>query len=373
MRMAIVTRPPGGAIYQRLYVDQERSWYYSAPLSQVDQSASDFADLDFWYNQQYRAILNMLACGQAELIGGTTTAGGKTVFLTEVNWQADSCQHPLYPELLRAQITDFPAWAIDQAPYLADVRDRAITTWMDLDATGRAIRTEVRAGTTRGGMLLQAWERERDEQVPAEQAPATVFDPTPPRAQLHWRSSNQPSEPWPSPRAISLAEALDRARTPLFGLPDAGSTLRAAPGASGTPTATAELSATLTAIEAGAPPNGPVVHQPDDQAALLGALRDGYAMRLTYALGRPDSAPPLYLYEGPARELGAYLRATARWRGSAPLTVQVGGRPVAGWQVTDRNADRWTLFEVDGTLIAIEYQFDRAAEIAAGLRRLAES
>jgi hypothetical protein len=356
-------RDAAGRLFQQTYADSAESWSYVAPLGQLDQYPTSAVTGDLFHSEPTFTILHMLGCGRAALMN--RDGGGKTIFLSDADWRSDACQHPQYPDLLRAQISEFPEWAIDQAPYLADLRTAAITTWLDTDAHGRAIRVEVRAGTTREGQLLEAWERERDEQMPAD-AGAAIFEGAPPDAPVRWRNTIGTTID-STIRTISLSEALVGAQTPLFGLASAPLTSSTAL------TATLPFSATLATIEAGpAPGEGPQWYNPDDSAPLR-ALHHGYATRLTYALPQRDGTAWVYLYEGPASVFGAYLRAIARWQSSTPATLHVGERELPAWQVAGIQGGRWTLFELDGTLIALEYPFEQAAEIAARLERLTRS
>jgi hypothetical protein len=307
--------------------------------------------------------LSILGCGQAQL--SSNPDGTRTVFLTDARWKTDTCQHPSYGQLFQEQTSGDRASASGGAPYLAGLAEQAVTTWVDLDANGRLLRAEVRAGTTRDGTLLEAWELERDEQLSPERVPVAAFDPAPPDAQVRWNNPLvSPDSNTPSVRTATLTEALALARSPLFGL------MPAVLAASGAPTSTTALTATLDSITVGIPqPAGPSLF---DDAVIRSALRGGSAIQLSYTIKEPAGWPILYLYEGPASSFGAYLRATTHWSSSAPIAVQVGDRAIAGWQVTTpQDSTTWTLFEIDGTLIAVEYPPDKAPTIIAGLRRLA--
>jgi hypothetical protein len=361
---AVSTFDAAGALYARTHTSGTGSWIYNAPTSQLDQfGAQVLFDLSVWSGHWQPTVLNMLACGSAELVSAADNT--RTLSLIDTSWQTESCQHPNYPELFTTQTIGDSLGGDDQAPYLADIPDQAVTTWVDLDAHGRLLRAEVRAGVARDGALIQSWELAQDELLPADRAPAAAFNPTPPEAFLRWRNVDSPSSRPPSPHTVTLTEALGLARTPLFGMPVEGS-------ASDMLTGTATLSATLASIEAGSPPPEAAPRSfTDEETPFQSALRYGYALRLTYTVRAPEGMPILYLYEGPAKEFGAYLRGTARWASSAPATLDIGGRKIAGWQVTGARKNAWTLFEIDGTLIAVEYPFDRAAAALATLRRIA--
>ena len=46
------------------------------------------------------------------------------------------------------------------------------------------------------------------------------------------------------------------------------------------------------------------------------------------------------------------------------------GRSIDGWQLTTQNGETWTLFEVDGTLIAAQTNDAVQSAVLASLRRL---
>jgi hypothetical protein len=359
LETAISASDTTGALYGRMYISRAHSWVYVAHTSQLVQFATEiFFELDVWSDRWQPVILNMLACGPAELL--TNADGTRTVFLTDTSWLTDSCPHPIYPALFHTQTAGEALGDFDRAPYLADISDQAVTTWVDLDARGRLLRVEVRAGAGRDGALIESWELAQDELLPIDRVPAAAFDPTPPEAFLRWRSLETTTSQPLLQDTVTLTEALALARSPLFGLPGGN-------GAN-TLTDTAALSATLVAIEAGA---SPAEEAPSssigEEAPFLSALRSGYALRLTYSF---PEAPLLYIYEGPAKELGAYLRATARWGSSTPVTLDVGGRKISGWQVIGAPNDTWTLFEIDGTLIAVGYPFEESAAVIVALQQI---
>jgi hypothetical protein len=378
LETSISTTDAAGTFYSRFFTNPSRSWVYNKPINQLEQySGGIFFELDVWFERWQPVILNMLVCGPAELL--TNEDGTRTVFLTDTSWQTESCQHPIFPLLFTTQTAGEPIWDFDRAPYLADVPDQAVTTWVDLDARGRPLRLEVRAGTDRDGMLLQSWELVQDEMLPAERVPATAFDPTPPEAFLHWQYFDSPTTQPLRQGTITLTEALGLVRTPLFGLtsnagevpPGPDSLTETTTPSSATLTDTATLSTTLWTIEAGTPPSQAVPRiLLEGETPFQGALYYGHALRLTYRVHAPVGAAIAYIYEGSAQEFGAYLHGMARWTSSTPVTLTIDGRTIAGWQVTSEPSGAWTLFEIDGTLVAIEYPFDQSAPVIAGLRRI---
>src|SRR5262249_30006015 len=128
------------------------------------------------------------------------------------------------------------------------------------------------------------------------------------------------------------------------------------------------LSATLSSIEAGTPAlEGAPSSLLDEETPLQSALRYGFALRLTYSVRAAEGAPILYLFEGPANVFGAYLRGTAHWASSARVTLNVAGRAISGWRVTGGQGISWILFELDGTLIAVDYPSEESAAVITRL------
>jgi hypothetical protein len=77
------------------------------------------------------------------------------------------------------------------------------------------------------------------------------------------------------------------------------------------------------------------------------------------------------LYQGPEQTLGAYLRGSAAWKTSSATTLQIGGRQVSGWRVTERRGDaEWLLFQLDGTLIAAQSPTNELLAALTQLRRV---
>src|SRR4029079_12720309 len=102
------------------------------------------------------------------------------------------------------------------------------------------------------------------------------------------------------------------------------------------------------------------------------ALKDGYAIRFSYAISSANGIQILNLYQGSAKAFGAYLRANSRWTSSAPIALQIGGQQVNGWQVVvGQNGPIWILFELDRTLLALEYPSPEFLGALSQLRPLA--
>jgi len=187
--------------------------------------------------------------------------------------------------------------------------------------------------------LLASWELARDEQLPDGRVPAGTFDATPPAAQIVWDSTApQRSAPLPEPDTVSITDALTLARTPIFGFPSDPKT--------GAPV-----------VQVMHPSNDPTQFSGND--LFDQALRSGIAIRLTYWLPTDGSTQRLtYVYEGAAEPFRAYLRVRTTWGwswlNSAPFRLAIGERSIDGWRITTQEGASWTLFEADGTLVAIQ-------------------
>jgi prophage tail gpP-like protein len=63
------------------------------------------------------------------------------------------------------------------------------------------------------------------------------------------------------------------------------------------------------------------------------------------------------------------LRASAIWKSSSTVTLDVGGKQVSGWRVAERDTDiEWLVFELDGTLIAAQSPSDELPAMLAQLQ-----
>ena len=98
-------------------------------------------------------------------------------------------------------------------------------------------------------------------------------------------------------------------------------------------------------------------------------MLDGYALRVTSRLSAGADRQDIDLYQGEAARFGGYLRSIARWRTSAPVKLQISGKSVSGWQVvtTLPGPELWTLFELDGTLVAVRASTPAQLDIVLAL------
>jgi hypothetical protein len=127
---------------------------------------------------------------------------------------------------------------------------------------------------------------------------------------------------------------------------------------------------TINGIETPIPPHPRWFYT--DRTPFEGAVLDGYALRVTSRLGAGADRQDIDLYEGEAARFGAYLRTIARWRTSTPVTLRIGATSVNGWQVLTAlpSAELWTLFELDGTLIAVRVPAERLDAVLALLQQI---
>jgi hypothetical protein len=283
-------------------------------------------------------VLQMLDCGGAQL--QFEPDGTRSLVLVERDWRRASCQNPRYPSPWDVQIGSVPGRS-DEAPFFGDLGEDELTTIIKLGTNGRPARTEIWAGNPETGVLLESWQRISEEIVAADRLPADTFSPQPPTADVHLIFA--PSDldqiiDTSLPGGTDLGVAIRRARAPFFGYDQA--------------------------------PNEPRIHtivlgnQPEqtqtlwfaiDNSVFNRALNAGYAIYSTYMITHETQFEMIRFYQGAANELGAYLRDSADWAESTAANLQVGGQTIAGWQVIERNGGTpWLLFELDGTLIAVE-------------------
>jgi len=348
------------AVIAREYRNAAQSWYYVLALDELSEEQSNHPIQLISNDLDQRLILNMLACGSGQL--QTNADGTRTVFLSSTHWQAGSCQFLSYSFILQGQTSTTPDEQGDLLPYLADISGDTLTTWIDLDAAGQAIRAEVRTGTLRSGGLLEGWELVSSEQLPAAQVPAAVFNPAPPPAMVRWRDGFFAFPALPNPREIAITDTVALMPTPLFMLAEMIT------DTADTASLPSSAQVTINGIETPIPPHPRWFYT--DRTPFEAAVLDGYALRVTSRLGAGADRQDIDLYEGEAGRFGAYLRTMARWRTSAPIMLQIGATSVNGWQVvtTVPSPERWTLFELNGTLIAVRLPPERLDAVLALLR-----
>jgi len=348
---AAIEHSDDGTIFGRQYSSPTTLWNYDATTSYVNRQRTSDLPLVNQINRDQADVLALLARGGSGL--STLPDGTRVISNSQPLLESELAN------VFQSQQQDPNA----EGPYMGDVNsDACITTLIYLDSDGHPKRIESRVSgvcttvslpgggsttqfiTSQGsspqdGILLASWELARDEQLPDGRVPAGTFDATPPAAQTVWDSTApQRSAPPPEPDTVAITDVLTLARTPLFGFPPDP--------------------------KAGAPVVQ-VMHPSNDPPQFFGndlfdaALRSGIAIRLTYWLPTDGSTQRLtYVYEGAAEPFRAYLRVRTTWGwswlSSTPFRLAIGERSIDGWRITTQEGALWTLFEADGTLVAIQ-------------------
>ncbi|HEU5098139.1 MAG TPA: hypothetical protein VFU22_03775 [Roseiflexaceae bacterium] len=368
---AAASKGADGTVFGRQYLGPSQVWYYDAQADRVDGYPTSYLGPGQLNNEDQNTLLRMIACGGASL--QTSTSGQRAVVLTEQSWRdGRACVRPDYNWLLHIQTTDGPDRNLDQAPYLADVGDLPLATVVGLDADGRATLIQTWAGAAESGTLLQSWELVSDETLPAERVDPSIFDDRPPDALQRWvMTYNEPARVAPS--SVTITQALDLVRTPLFELPttrELSQTIAITSSGELTPTEVV-LGAPpwLNSIIAGPPPEAAGARWESEQDVFEQAVKDGFAIRINYTVTDSQGNSTLAnFYQGSEQTFGAYLRSSAAWTSSSAETLAIGGKPVSGWRVTQPGRSlEWLLFELDGTLIAVQ---DTSIELRALLTLL---
>ena len=349
MEAVATTHGTDGTTYAKQYLGPTQVWYYDAQMSTTNRYPADTLRLANRTSMDMVAVLDMIACGRGRL---TTLADGTRVISKSIvlDQQFDPCKSNNYDDLLSEQKQN-AIWS--DSPYLLDVADQPITTWLYLGADGRPARIEVRAGTVRDGVLLNSWELVSDEIVQAGQIPAQTFDAALPQA----LSGADYTDPLASASAIELShevrltETLDLIATPVFSIPQDDQT-------------------SLVQIEAGPKPSS----RPRNVSGLgdfgTEALGHGFALHFTYTISEGLLYQPMQVFEGPAAQFGDYLRTRGpRWERSAPISLRIDQRTLRGWQVIAPTG-QWVLVEIDGTLLALEDNTPAQHEAISRLRRV---
>jgi hypothetical protein len=141
------------------------------------------------------------------------------------------------------------------------------------------------------------------------------------------------------PTTQTITTALALARSPLLGF---------LPG---------EGQPALVSLDAAPPPEQAIgrIYSLSTDSVFGRMLAEGYLIRAVYTARTSGGLQLVRFYQGAAGEVGAYLRWQAQWLQSAPQTLRIGGRNLPAWQAIDRDSGTaWLLFELDGTLIAVE-------------------
>jgi hypothetical protein len=333
---AATTRDASGKIYARQYRSAGLSWDYDAGASRVSQYSGE--GLTPGINEDQYTVLQMLDCEGARL--QIAPDGTRSIVLIEREWRSAPCQNPRYVSLWDVQTGDL-AGRIDEAPFLADVGERELITIITLGTDGRPARTETWAGNPETGVLLEAWERVSEEIVAADRLPADIFSPEPPASDIRLilpQSDAVQILDTSLPGGTDLNVAIRRARAPFFGFGQGPDEPRL-----------------VTIVLGNQPEQAQTTWFATDNSVFNGALNAGYAIYSTYTISQEAGLQTIRFYQGAANKLGAYLRDSADWSDSTSTTLQVGGQTINGWQVIERNGGMpWLLFELDGTLIAIE-------------------
>jgi hypothetical protein len=351
-----------GTIFAQQYLGPEITWYYDAPSRHATRIRSVDLALGNTINLDQAIALDLLGRGGSRLL---TLPDG-----TRVISQSQPILETQYASVLQNQQQVPDAGG----PYLGDIAsDATLTTRIILDVNGQPRTIERWASSERPGraaasattpnraqpgappqntILLESWELADDKLIAPAQAPQGIFDQTPPDAlsvsDNILVSANTPAEP----RTTTPIEAAQIAPSPLFLLDNAE-----------------QVDAPLVEI-------GEQQNTPDGWGNDIfdGALRRGLAIRMTYWLTTGGSLQrTLILYQGDARVFGNYLRAqttpTWRWKSSQPVRLTIGVRSVNGWRIVMAGGATWTLFELDGTLLAAQADSDVQQTALSSLRR----
>lgn len=324
--VAIAAYDTRGILLSQSYSDASVNWYFDRPTQTAAVYPVFVASLDSWVRTfGHEIALRMLACGNTQI--EHDQAGNRVLVSSEQNWLSQSCLMPGYPQL-----------DSNSEPYILDLNNPSespLTVSLWLDASGQPARVEVQMGGPTP-MLLESWALVGDDLLPVAQAPADLFRTSPPDALISDDSTLLEVVPTSTIHTVTLSDALDLVPTTLWQLP---------PG----------TGAELQQVEAGASDNR---FRVGFATIFEDALARGLVVRLRYRVSQ-TAARQLDVYQGPAQKFGDFLRARATWADSRPVQLRVGARDVNGWQVTTReNGTTWTLFELDGTLLALNAALD---------------
>lgn len=326
-------------------------FWYDKPSNQVYTGPRDLPPDQEPINEPIWTVINLLGCGGTTL--ETLSDGTRVITQIDKDWYRASCNREAYAgQLYVQQINNEgragrpppfpngyydPNTPPDTGPYLLDLAGQPFYHRLLINQAGQAFRYEVRASTA-DGELVEAVERTVDRRVPASEAPAAPFDPTPPDALR--RSSGYPDDRQGSAPlfvdgsdVVSMTDVLSGFTTPVWYIP---------------PSETVEMRRISALKHASRWPTF-------SDNVFEDAFSQGFAVRFTY--GPPDGDTNRLaqtLYVGDAEQFAAYLRTRREWRLSFPRTVIINARVVEAWEVSTDETTYWTLLELDGTLIVLD-------------------
>jgi hypothetical protein len=334
-----VLRGADDQIFARLYKGTFETWVEDLSTRTLNNVGPDTPQPIQLVQQ---VILRMLTC-EGKIV---ETPQGRAVAVRDTTWTSQACGRPNYPALVRAQQQSrWLGLQPDSGPYLSDIDETTITTFAFFDAQGRVSRIETRAGTTLDGLLVESWERSSEETLAATQLPAAIGAPPTPLFVVDTTARSQ-IPPAVIFRSTTISDALKLVKGPLL-VPDISVPVN-------------WYTATTLAAEASQPISPP--DWPFDDALWRGRAIQLEA--LTFSQGA-NSRTPLRIYLGPAEPFAELLRARAIWRDSTPISVEVAGKDVLGWNVETLRG-HWVLAESDGVLLAFPYN-PVAFELVANL------
>lgn len=348
-----LTRDSAGRLLARQYRGPRALWDYDAVAGRATWYQLARSTLGLPLNEDQNTVLRVLACPGVAL--GDEPGGRRSVTVAETEWRERSCAQPQYVGLLRQQ--EVAGFRTDAAPFLADLDADTLTTVIVLGADGRPTSTAVWAGPSGSGTLLESWERVSEEELTAAQVPAEIFSAEPPPALTQIRYSSVDlgaAQRSAGLYSATLTETLKLARSPLFGF------------------AAGQGQPVLVSLNVGPPPGQATSAYAFDESSGLfdRMLAEGYATRSVYSASTSAGFQLLRFYQGAASEAAAFLRAQAAWSSSERQQITVGGRAIAAWEVTERDTNgTWLIFELEGTLIAVQ---SPGAELLPVIERLVQ-
>ena len=366
LETATQQRNDSGEIIQQSFSSAEtNSWYTRRYGARYSYDPGTFGQLEPIVEPTW-SVINLLGCGGTTLT--TNPDGTRVVAQVDEDWYADSCNRSNYAlHLYTQEMYSFgdaerplpsrlggsanPNGEPDEGPYLIGTDDMPMVHRILINPQGRAYRYEAWAGRPEEGILIEAAET-KNELVPLAQANA-AFDTPLPEAMIEQSYTSLPDGIVTIDdgeiRRITLTEAITRSTTPLWYIPpDDVNVLR-----------------TINSVDT--PSWGRWSSDIFDRA-----VNGGLAIQLVYAPPISDTNRLSQdIYVGEASRFAAFLRLNRSWQSAAEALLVLDGRNLRGWTVTTAEGETWVLFEIDGSLVAIDASTpERAARI--GLLQRAE-
>ncbi|HEU5086999.1 MAG TPA: hypothetical protein VFT99_06120, partial [Roseiflexaceae bacterium] len=326
-----------GRTFASYYDDTRRQWLH---LDTIGMNVERLSALELPGNKGRAALLSVLMCGNAKVV--SQSGAMLLIESTEASWTVRSCVRPELPRLLAQQQgiqrggNRRPS---GEGPFVADLGQQPLTLALWIENTALR-KVQLWGGAQNNGTLIESWEWLDLRSLPAGELPTLESRSAMPNGFV--------DEPFGAAtpfstillRSVEITETVTLLGVPLFD-PDAVTMPHHFMILTSSSTPAVQVTVNV---------------QSPQSSALDEALWRGIVVQslVPVDVGR-GIVTNVMLYQGATNTFGAFLRAHAEWKASAPVSFSVAGRQVSGWSVVpgDDQREAYLLADVDGTLLAI--------------------